>query len=109
MLTEEGIEAKKLKKNVKILHKVGIDVQILTYFNPRQRVESASKRLKKAVFWARITRQDELFLVVILNTVLWWNTALWPFPRLPERRTADGGDVQDSTCKELTKKIDERT
>ena len=40
---------------------MGVDVQNLTYFNPRQRVETTSKRQKMAVFWARMTPQDELF------------------------------------------------
>ena len=70
MLTKGGVEAKKLKKNAKFLHRIGTGVQDLTFFNPRQRVELASKRQKKGDFRARMTLYDELFFVVILNT-LW--------------------------------------
>ena len=70
MLTEEGIEAKKRPKKAENLHRTGLVVQILTFLNPRRSGKFASEGSKKADFRARITLQDELFLVVILNTIL---------------------------------------
>ena len=78
VLTEAGVKAKKRQKIVKILHRMGIGAQKLTYFNPRQRVESASKRQKRGDFRARITLQDELFFVVILNTIFMMTPMCYP-------------------------------
>ena len=61
MLTEAEVEAKKWQKNAKNLRRTDMDVQELTYFNSRRRVETAPRRLKKGYLRARITSQGELF------------------------------------------------
>ena len=57
---------------------MGTDAQKLTYFNPRLSGESAFEGLKKADFRARMTLQAELFLVVILNTILGVSCKCYP-------------------------------
>ena len=70
VLTEEGFEAKIGKKMAWFLRRMGVVVQKLTFFNPRQRGETASWGQKKGDFRARMTPQDELFFVVILNIIM---------------------------------------
>ena len=69
MLTEGGVEAKKCLKIAQILHRMGADVQKPACFSPRHRGETALRGLEKGDFRVRITLHDELFLVVILDTV----------------------------------------
>ena len=78
MLTEAEVEAKKQQKNVKNLHRMGRAVQDLTFFSPQRSGKFASEGSKKGDFRARITLQDELFLVVILNTIFRVSRNIYP-------------------------------
>ena len=57
-------------KKAQKLHRMGISVQKLANPIPRRSGETASKRSNKGFFRPKMTLQDELFLVVILNTIL---------------------------------------
>ena len=61
VLTERRIEAKKLQKNEKNLHGMGVGVQKLTYFNSRRLVESSSWGLKKGAFRAKMDAPRRTF------------------------------------------------
>ena len=93
VLTEAGVEEKKWQKNARNLHRRTIGVQKLTFLILVGVANRLSKGSKKGDFWARTTLQDELFLVVILNTCLgaspqvyplqwlWKNGCEWSFQR----------------------------